>query len=68
MRNKVTFIKISSNLFQNLGAGWLGLVLLGPTFSNVKDIHTILVLTLDLVFGIVFLITAFFIERQIYDI
>ena len=64
-RNSRAFLKALSQVFANLSATWFTLAFVTPNFSNVFNTKSIIVLTTDIVFGIVFLALTTIVERII---
>lgn len=58
-----TVFSIASELFINLAAGWLGVVIIVPNFSGERGVRKWLVLTTDIVFAIVCLTLAFVLRK-----
>lgn len=61
----LAFLKTLSAVLANLSAGWFGLAIVTPNFSSLFSQETIILLTKDISFGIVFLIAATLIERRL---
>lgn len=59
------FLKALSQVFANLSAAWFTLAFITPNFSNAFNTKAIIVLTTDIVFGIVFLALTTIAERII---
>lgn len=53
---------ILSDLFINLSAGWFGVVIIVPNFSEEKGRKKYIVLTADILFGIVCLLLAYLLK------
>jgi len=53
-----TRLLVLSELFVNLSAGWLGVVLITPGFGPLTEPKTLLVLTKDILFAILCLLIA----------
>lgn len=49
------WIKALAGLCINLSAGWFGLAIITPNFSELSETEALLVLTRDVFFGILFL-------------
>lgn len=64
-RDKLAWLKALSGLSVNLSAAWFTLAIVTPNFSSLANIEALLVLTRDLVFGIVFLVLTVIFERLI---
>ena len=58
-------LRATSAVLGNLSAGWFGLVLVAPNFTDITKIESILTLTKDAIFGIVFLVLTTIVERMI---
>lgn len=58
-------LKVLSGLFTNLAAGWIGAVMIFPNVSDFSTLGGKLLLTLDMVAGIVSLAVAFWVEEKI---
>lgn len=59
------FLKALSGLSINISAAWFVAPFIGPTISFPKNYLDIVVLTADLVLGIVFLILTIICERKL---
>lgn len=57
------FLKALSAVLANLSGAWFALAFITPNFSNILDKEAIIVLTFDIIFGIVFLVLATIVER-----
>lgn len=66
-KTKKAFLKALSSVTGNLSAAWFALVFITPNLSYIFTIKTIVVLTYDVVFGIVFLVLTTIIERYLSD-
>ena len=63
MRIDPILSSVISDLFVNLSAGWLGAVIIVPTFSKRKGLKKLWVLTFNLGASILSLVIAFFIKK-----
>lgn len=52
-----------SGICQNLSVALFGLAFITPNFSTLKDLEDILVLTLDILFGMLFLVLSVEMEQ-----
>ena len=57
------FLKALSQVFANLSAAWFALAFITPNFGNIFNTKALSVLTVDIIFGIVFLVLATIVER-----
>ncbi len=57
--------KTISNILQNLSAGWFGLAFITPNFIQIDGTQDFFVLTLDILFGILFLLLSVKIEQML---
>lgn len=64
-KDKKAVLKALAGLSINLSAGWLGAFIITPNFSPVTNTEQILILTYDIVFGILFLWIAIKLERML---
>jgi len=58
-----TWFGIFSDLFINLAAGWFGAVIIVPNFSGINPPFNFLILTGDVLAGILSLVAAFKLRR-----
>lgn len=54
-----------SGLYQNISASWLGLAFITPNFASLNSQQAAFVLTLDILFGILFLLLSVKIEQML---
>jgi len=59
------FLKMLSAVMANLSAAWFAIAFITPNFSHLSTIEIMILLTKDISFGIVFLLAATLIERQL---
>lgn len=59
MKIDLNWFEILSDLFINLSAGWFGAVIIVPNFAGLNRSLNFLVLTVDVIFGMFFLVLAF---------
>ncbi|MGH7203087.1 MAG: hypothetical protein ACREHC_01440 [Candidatus Levyibacteriota bacterium] len=64
-KDKEAWVKAFTALSGNLAAGYFGLVLIAPNFSPLRSVTDVLILTYDLVLGIVFLWITYKLERSL---
>lgn len=64
-RTTLAFLKALSQVLGNLSATWFAVAFITPNFSNLSSTETLIVLTKDVSFGIVFLLATTLIERQL---
>jgi len=64
-KDKTALIKTLSTIASNLSSGWFGLILIAPNFLPIKGFSEIFLLTVNMVFGIVFLWIAYKLERHL---
>lgn len=62
-KDKIALTKVLSGISGNLSAGFFGLILIAPNFLPIKEFHDVFLLTTDVIFGIVFLLIAYRLER-----
>lgn len=60
-----SWLRVLSGLFTNLSAGMLGVVIIAPNFLPLDSPVRFLLLTYDLIFAIVFLIIAVFLDEKL---
>lgn len=61
----LAFLKSLSAVTSNLSAAWFALALVTPNFTNISNTEIIVVLTRDVVFGILWLVLTVIIERTL---
>ncbi len=67
-KNLHASIKVLSGFCVNIAAGWFGVAFITPNFTHIPSLGIILTLTEYVLFGILFLVAAFFLEKKIlYD-
>ncbi len=66
-KTKKAWLRTLSGLTINLSAGWFGLVLITPNFTDLSKIDGFIVLLGYLFLGIIFLFLTAFIERLNYE-
>ena len=64
-KDKIAFTKVLSGISGNLSAGFFGLILLAPNFLPIKGALDILLLTVDLFAGILFMWLSYKLERSL---
>lgn len=64
-KDKKAILKALSGLTINLSAGWFGAFVISPNFSPIVGIKEILLLTYDVMFGILFLYLGIKLERKL---
>lgn len=64
-QNKNLWLNSISDLFINLSAGWFGTVFIVPVFSDSSLIFSLPILTGDLTMGILFLVGAIELRKNI---
>ena len=64
-KDKTAFFKVLSGISGNLSAGFFGLILIAPNFLPIKGLHDVFLLTIDIALGIVFLWTAYVLEKNL---
>lgn len=52
------WLKSLSGVFQGLSAGWFGLAFVTPNSTKIDTLENILALTLDILFGMLFLVLS----------
>ncbi len=64
-RKYLPLLKSVAGLYVNLSAGWFGLAFITPNFVDINTSETLLRLTKDIGFGILFLMLSAMVEEQI---
>lgn len=64
-KDKTALIKTLAAIFENFSVGYLGLVFIIPNFLPIKGWSEIILLITDLFLGILFLWTAYKLERSL---
>ena len=64
-KSLIPWLKALSGLSVNLSAAWFGLAVVTPNFANILKIETVVTLTRDVLFGIIFLLLTVFFEKHI---
>lgn len=62
-KTQKALIRVLAGICINLSAGWFAFVLITPNFLNLALFNTLILLFLDLLFGIMFLTLAVILER-----
>lgn len=65
--NQIAFLKILSNLFESLTAGWFALILITPNFINLSFLEITLFLLKNIFLGMVFMIISYFLEIKLLN-
>lgn len=55
---EAAWISVGSELFVNLAAGWFGAAFVVPSFLKLRSPYNLILLTADLLFGIVALLVS----------
>ena len=64
-RNSRAFLKALSAVLANLSGAWFTIAFVTPNFSNLPLAETMIVLTKDILLGIVFLLSSALIEKYL---
>lgn len=64
-KDKKALMKALAGLSVNLSAAWLATAIISPNFGDLSDARAILLLTGDLLLGIVFLGVTYALERKL---
>ena len=57
------WLRTISGIFQNFSAGWFGVAIITPNFTGITSLEDVLTLTLDILFGILFLLLSARLEK-----
>ncbi len=63
--NRRALLKATSSVTGNLSAAWFALVLITPNITKIFTFDTLILLTKNIILGIVFLVLTAFIERKL---
>lgn len=63
-RYKKAWLRMLAGVCGNITAGWFGLAFITPNFVNLSNTDGVIVLTRDVLLGIVFLLIGVLLERK----